>query len=135
MRREIRLDDKLLIVSVLSFVIAVGSMILSFLKMVQFDLIYISAPSFLIYLVTFPLFLYYNHELSKEEHEKRKSKIDTENPYKITFLFGLFLFLTGLIGNLIESNFILIALTSGGFFAVVYSAVGWHDLRVKRASS
>ncbi|MFW6304782.1 MAG: hypothetical protein ACOC1V_03285 [Candidatus Saliniplasma sp.] len=131
MRGKFRLDDKLLIVAFISLAIAIVSMSLSFFDIVQMDLMYLFTLAFAIYLVTFFLFLYYNHELSKEEHEKRKAKIDTENPYKITFLFGLFLFLTGLIGNLIESNFILMALTSGGLLAIVYSAAGWHDLKKK----
>lgn len=130
---EYRLDDQLLIISLLSLAIAIVSIGASFVGMVQglfTEILIIS--SLLIYGITFTLFLYYNHELEKDEYAK-KGRLDIQNPYKITLYFGIFLFLIGLIGNMIESHMILMALTSGGLFAIVYSVAGLHDLRSKKS--
>lgn len=134
MAEGLRLDNKLLLVSLVSLAVALSALGLSLAEVIQTDIGFIVAPFFLIYLITFTLFLHYNHELEKEEYKVR-SRFDIQNPYKITLYFGIFLFFFGLVGNMIEPNFLLMALVSGGLLAIVYSIAGWHDLRTKESNS
>jgi len=132
MGRAYRLDDKLLIISLIFLTISVISIGLSIGDILTTGYLeFIIMPSLSIYGITFTLFLYYNHKLEKEK-VKRESRVEIKNPYKSTFYFGLFIFFIGLIGSIIEFHFILTALIWGGLFAIVYSLVGKHDLARKK---
>lgn len=134
MVKEFRFDTKLLLISLVFLAVALISLGLTLTDIIKADIGFLIAPFFLIYLVLFTLFLHYNHELEKDEYEEEKG-FKIQNPYKISLYFGIFLLLVGIIGNLIEFNFILMALLWGGVFAIVYSIAGWHDLRTDGSNS
>ncbi len=131
MKVTLKLDDKLMILSIIFLTLSLIS-----IGLLDGDFIPGYFDSILVifftgYLITFSLFLYYNHKLEKEKIMEKKGLFDIDKPYQISFLIGLLIFVIGLYGTLLDFNIFLTAFTPAGLFAMIYSVIGWHDTKSK----
>lgn len=128
MRLNLKLDDKLMMLSIIFLSIFLASVGLIFGEVISSNIEPIVVISFLGYIITFTFFLYYNHKLTKENSDNKEGLTKIDRPYRISFLIGFFVFIIGIFGTLINFNFLFIALISAGFFVMIYSLIGWHDI-------
>lgn len=86
------------------------------------------------YLILFILFLYLNHESMKKDYSKNTSLKHYKNAMIVCFL----LLAGGVSGSLIGMAFemegafqVFLCLAEGSFIGLIYSIMGWDDIRRK----
>ena len=131
MRVSLKLDDKLMILSIIFLTLSLASLgsLEGNLTQRYFESMFVIF--FTGYMITFSLFLYYNHRLEKGRTDRKESLFDIDKPYKMSFFIGFFIFVIGLFGILLDLNILLTALSSAGLVAMIYSVIGWHDTKSK----
>ncbi|MFW6083555.1 MAG: DUF417 family protein [Thermoplasmatota archaeon] len=133
MRMSLKLDDKLLIISLifLSLFLASIGLVTANIISGNFDLLIVIL--LFGYLINFAFFLYYNHKLERKKSEE-KNLLDFNKTYRISFIIGFFIFIIGLVGILFNFNILLMALVSSGFLVMIYSLIGQYDISIKSKS-
>ncbi|MDI6916503.1 MAG: hypothetical protein QMC80_01750 [Thermoplasmatales archaeon] len=85
------------------------------------------------YLILFILFLYLNHESMKKDYSKNTSLKHYKNAMIVCFL----LLVAGVTGSSVDiwmglgSTQVFFALAEGSFIGLIYSIIGWDDIRRK----